>query len=83
MTDAEVLFRDRNGSRTRTEYPVIADVDGDFKAEIVFPTNNDGGSGVLDAGLEVWGEIARQLGQYPPGLEPTLVSHHQCQRLSH
>ncbi|MBL9100577.1 MAG: VCBS repeat-containing protein, partial [Myxococcales bacterium] len=56
MTDAEVLFRDRNGSRTRTEYPVIVDVDGDFKAEIVFPTNNDGGSGVLDAGLEVWGD---------------------------
>ena len=56
MTDAEVLFRDKNGSRTRTEYPVIADVDGDFKAEIIFPTNNDGGSGVLDSGLEVWGD---------------------------
>jgi len=56
MTDAEVLFRDKNGSRTRTEYPVIADVDGDFKAEIVFPTNNDGGSGKFDAGLEVWGD---------------------------
>jgi hypothetical protein len=41
MTDAEVLFRDRNSSRTRTEYPVIADVDGDFKADIVFSTNND------------------------------------------
>jgi hypothetical protein len=35
---------------------VIVDVDGDFKAEIVFPTNNDGGSGPLDAGLEVWGD---------------------------
>jgi hypothetical protein len=56
MDDTEILFRDRNGSRTRTEYPVIVDVDGDFKAEIVFPTNNDGGSGVLDAGLEVWGD---------------------------
>ncbi len=56
MTDAEVLFRDRNSSRTRTEYPVIADVDGDFKAEIVFPTNNDSGF-KLDAGIEVWGEI--------------------------
>jgi hypothetical protein len=56
MTDAEVLFRDKNGSRTRTEYPVIADVDGDFKAEIVFPTNNDGGSGKFDAGMEVWGD---------------------------
>ena len=56
MTDAEVLFRDRNSSRTRTEYPVIADVDGDFKAEIVFSTNNDSGF-KLDAGIEVWGEI--------------------------
>jgi len=56
MTDAEVLFRDRNSSRTRTEYPVIADVDGDFKAEIVFPTNNDSGF-KLDAGIEVWGEL--------------------------
>lgn len=55
MTDAEVLFRDRNSSRTRTEYPVIADVDGDFKAEIVFPTNNDSGF-KLDAGIEVWGD---------------------------
>lgn len=54
MTDAEVLFRDRNTSRTRTEYPVIADVDGDFKAEIVFPTNNDAYK--LDAGIEVWGD---------------------------
>ena len=56
MTDAEVLFRDRNSSRTRTEYPVIADVDGDFKAEIVFPTNNDSGF-KLDAGIEVWGDL--------------------------
>ena len=54
MTDAEVLFRDKNSSRTRTEYPVIADVDGDFKAEIVFPVNNDAYPG--DAGLEVWGD---------------------------
>ena len=56
MTDAEVLFRDRNSSRTRTEYPVIADVDGDFKAEIVFSTNNDSGF-KLDAGIEVWGDL--------------------------
>jgi hypothetical protein len=55
MTDAEVLLRDRNSSRTRTEYPVIADVDGDFKAEIVFSTNNDSGFS-LDAGIEVWGD---------------------------
>jgi hypothetical protein len=55
MTDAEVLFRDRNSSRTRTEYPVIADVDGDFKANIVFSTNNDTtASLVTDAGIEVF-----------------------------
>ncbi len=52
MTDNEVLYRDYNSSRTRTEYPVIADVDGDFKAEIVFATNNDVGWG-RDAGIEV------------------------------
>ena len=55
MTDAEVLFRDRNSSRTRTEYPVIADVNGDFKADIVFSTNNDTmASIVTDAGVEVF-----------------------------
>ncbi|MFO7565969.1 MAG: FG-GAP-like repeat-containing protein [Enhygromyxa sp.] len=55
MDDSEVLFRDPNTSRTRTEYPVIADVDGDFKAELVFSTNSDIGWG-LDAGVEVWGD---------------------------
>lgn len=55
MDDSEVLFRDRNSSRTRTEYPVVADVDGDFKAELVFSTNSDIAWG-LDAGVEVWGD---------------------------
>jgi hypothetical protein len=55
MTDAEVLFKDRNSSRTRTEYPVIADVNGDFKADIVFSTNNDTNASLItDAGLEVF-----------------------------
>ncbi len=55
MTDVEVLFRDRNSSRTRTEYPVIADVDGDFKANIVFSTNNDSQAAIVtDAGIEVF-----------------------------
>jgi outer membrane protein assembly factor BamB len=58
MTDAEVLFRDLNSSRTRTEYPVVADVDGDFKAEIVFSTSNEARfldpRLVGDAGIEVW-----------------------------
>ena len=52
MDDTEVLYKDSNSSRTRTEYPVIADVDGDFKAEIVFATNNDVAWGI-DAGIEV------------------------------
>jgi len=60
MTDAEIVFRDLNSSRTRTEYPVIADVDGDFKAEIVFATNNEAGfldpELVADAGIEVWAD---------------------------
>ncbi|MCB9704363.1 MAG: VCBS repeat-containing protein [Myxococcales bacterium] len=55
MDDTEVLLKDKNSSRTRTEYPVIADVDGDFKAEIVFSTNNDTGF-KTDAGIEVWGD---------------------------
>ena len=60
MSDAEILFRDLNSSRTRTEYPVIADVDGDFKAEIVFATSNEANFLdpllVGDAGIEVWAD---------------------------
>lgn len=55
MDDSEVLFQDPNTSRTRTEYPVVADVDGDFKAELVFSSNSDIAWG-LDAGIEVWGD---------------------------
>ncbi len=58
MTDAEVLLRDLNTSQTRSEYPVIVDVDGDFKAELVFASNNAAGifdpALVADAGIEVW-----------------------------
>ncbi len=52
MTDDEVLFIDRNTSQTRTEYPVIADVDGDFKAEIVYSANKNVSWG-RDSGIEV------------------------------
>jgi hypothetical protein len=55
MDDTEILFKDPNSSRTRTEYPVVADVDGDFKAELVFSTNSDVAWGI-DAGIEVWGD---------------------------
>ena len=55
MTDAEVLFQDINSSRTRSEYPVIADVDGDFKAEIIISTNSESPQGNIgDAGIEVF-----------------------------
>lgn len=58
MTDTEILFQDLNSSRTRTEYPVIADVNGDFKAEIVFATSNEATFLAPmyrgDAGIEVW-----------------------------
>ncbi len=58
MNDDEILFRDLSSSRTRTEYPVIADVDGDFKSEIVFSTSNEANfldpMLVGDAGIEVW-----------------------------
>jgi len=55
MDDAEVLFVDINSSRTRSEYPIVADVDGDFKAEIIVSTNNESGQGAIgDAGIEVF-----------------------------
>jgi hypothetical protein len=55
MSDDEVLFSDINSSRTRSENPVIADVDGDFKAEIVVSTNNESAQGAIgDAGIEVF-----------------------------
>ncbi|PRQ05287.1 hypothetical protein ENSA5_04060 [Enhygromyxa salina] len=55
MTDAEILFIDITSSGTRVEYPVIADVDGDFKAEIVVSTNNNFDQGNIgDAGIEVF-----------------------------
>lgn len=60
MTDDEILFRDLSSSRTDTEYPVIADVDGDFKAELIIVTNNEAShlspELVADAGIEVWGD---------------------------
>ena len=55
MDDTEVLFSDINSSRTRTEYPLVVDVDGDFKAEIVLSTNNESSHGDSgDAGIEVF-----------------------------
>lgn len=56
---ADVLFKEHSPSRTRTEYPVVADVDNDGNAEIVFATSNESDNcreGVdYNNGLEVWG----------------------------
>jgi hypothetical protein len=55
MSDEELLFIDINSSRTRSENPVVADVDGDFKAEIIVSSNNESGQGAIgDAGIEVF-----------------------------
>ncbi|XXT15909.1 FG-GAP-like repeat-containing protein [Sorangium sp. So ce429] len=54
-----VLFKEHSPSRTRSEYPIVADVDNDGNAEIVFATSNESGNcddGVdYNNGLEVWG----------------------------
>jgi hypothetical protein len=56
-----VLFRDPNPSQTRTEQPVVADVDNDGNAEIVFTANQEAafaGDHIPGAdrvpGLEIW-----------------------------
>ncbi|WP_129578007.1 MULTISPECIES: FG-GAP-like repeat-containing protein [Sorangium] len=55
-----VLSKEHSPSRTRTEYPVVADVDNDGNAEIVFATSNESNNcreGVdYNNGLEVWGD---------------------------
>jgi hypothetical protein len=56
-----LLFRDPNPSRTRTEQPVVADVDNDGNAEIVFCANNEAAfaGDMISAmerlpGVEIW-----------------------------
>ncbi|MFO0551663.1 MAG: CARDB domain-containing protein [Polyangiaceae bacterium] len=57
-----VYFKEASESRTRIEYPVVADVDNDGNAEIVFGTSNESGFCSVGAsynynnGIEVWGE---------------------------
>ena len=60
-TTGAVIFREPNPSRTRTEQPVVADVDNDGNAEIVFSANAEhsvAGSGIPAAerlpGVEIW-----------------------------
>jgi len=53
-SDGVILFRDRNGSSTLGEAPVVADVDGDGEAEIVCVTDNFWGGTI--PGVRVYGE---------------------------
>lgn len=53
------LFEHRNSSRTRTENPVIADVDNDGDAEIIFTANAEAffiRDFWTDPGVEIWGD---------------------------
>ncbi len=65
--NSKVEFDKRSESRTRVEYPIVADVDNDGNAEIVFGTSNESGfcagfggpappPGGYSNGLEVWGD---------------------------
>jgi hypothetical protein len=61
-TSGAVLFKNPTHSRTRTENPVIADIDNDGNAEIVFSSNNDTTSCTtgsnLPNGIGVWGDAS-------------------------
>ena len=67
----ETLFKQPSESRTRIEHPIVADVDADGNAEIIFSTSTESGfcsernqmstqgvpySQLYNAGIEVWGD---------------------------
>jgi len=57
--NGRVLFRHKNSSQTRAEYPAIADADNDGDAEIVFSANSAAtflGDRSTDPGVEIWGD---------------------------
>jgi hypothetical protein len=60
--DGAELFKQPSESRTRIEYPIVADVDNDGNAEIVFSTSTESGfcsenkDSQYNAGIEVWGD---------------------------
>ncbi len=58
--NGDVLFKEASPSRTRIEYPIVADVDNDGNAEIVFGASNESGfcsvGNDYNNGLEVWGD---------------------------
>jgi hypothetical protein len=54
-TDGEVLFSQYRSSCTWYENPVVADVDGNFRADLVVPSNlacSDGTNGIACGGLD-------------------------------
>ncbi len=61
--DGSELFAEWSESRTRTEYPIVADIDNDGNAEIVFAASNESGfceePGAPDFknGVQVWGDL--------------------------
>jgi hypothetical protein len=61
-----VLFKEPSESRTRIEYPIVADADNDGNAEIVFPTTNESGfcseneDAEYNNGIEMWGDPSDQ-----------------------
>ncbi|MFO0659142.1 MAG: CARDB domain-containing protein [Polyangiaceae bacterium] len=60
--NGDVYTKEHSPSRTRIEYPVVADVDNDGNAEIVFATSNESGfcsepnGNDFNNGIEVWGD---------------------------
>lgn len=61
------LFREPSESRTRIEHPIVADVDADGNAEIVFTTSTESGFCSVRNQSNVFGEQYSTL--YNPGLE--------------
>ncbi|MRG94191.1 FG-GAP repeat domain-containing protein [Polyangium spumosum] len=53
-TDGAILLQKTNRSHTRLEMPIVADVDNDGNAEIVFIENAHGGS--TTQGIRIWGD---------------------------
>jgi hypothetical protein len=56
-SSAAVKWSTPNSTLTAHEYPVIADVDGDGKAEIIVGANDFGRSGNVQRGLRVFGDV--------------------------
>jgi len=64
-TDGDVLFSQYRSSCTWFENPVVADVDGNFRADLVVPSNlacSDGVSGIACGGLDASGVDAQFAG---------------------